>query len=69
MPLNEETAHNTGQPPTIRKYLSEEQFKDFKIKDGNLDWNDFDMCFPIADLYRNSILKEKTTTNIMQRVT
>ena len=52
--------------PTVRKYLSEEQFKNFQIKDGNLDWNDFDMCFPIVDLYRNLIVKKKTATNIIQ---
>ena len=52
--------------PAVKKYLSEEQFKNFQVKDGNLDWNDFDMCFPIVDLYRNSIVKEKTTTNTIQ---
>ncbi len=53
--------------PAIKKYLDENQFKNFQIKDGNLDWNDFDMCFPIEDLYKNAILKEeKTTHNIVQ---
>ncbi len=53
--------------PAIKKYLDENQFKNFHIKDGNLDWNDFDMCFPIGDLYKNSILKEeKTTYNTVQ---
>lgn len=45
--------------PAIKKYLDENRFKNFQIKDGNLDWNDFDMCFPIEDLYKNSILKEE----------
>ena len=45
--------------PAIQKYLDEQQFKTFQIKDGNLDWNDFDMCFPLEDLYRNAILKEE----------
>ena len=53
--------------PAIKKYLDEDQFRSFQIKDGNLDWSDFDMCFPMEDLYRNAILKEeKTTYNIVQ---
>lgn len=51
--------------PTIKKYLDEQQFRNFQIRDGNLDWNDFDMCFPIIDLYNNSVLKEEATTKIM----
>ena len=47
--------------PAIKKYLDENRFKNFQIKDGNLDWNDFDMCFPIKDLYKNTILKEEKT--------
>ncbi len=41
--------------PDIRKYLDIEAFKKFEIKDGNLDWNDFDLIFPIADLYSGRI--------------
>ena len=41
----------------IRKYLNIDMFKSFKIVDGDLDWNDFDLCFPIHDLYTNSIDK------------
>lgn len=53
--------------PAIKKYLDESQFKEFQIKDGNLDWNDFDMCFPIMDLYKNAISKKESTTyNIVQ---
>ncbi|WKN41239.1 DUF2442 domain-containing protein [Tunicatimonas pelagia] len=44
--------------PAIKKYLDEELFKTYQIKGGNLDWNDFDLCFPLKDLYKNSILKE-----------
>lgn len=45
--------------PAIKKYLDEEQFKNYDVKDGNLDWNNFDMCFPIEDLYKNTILKKE----------
>jgi hypothetical protein len=41
--------------PSIRKYLDESRFKEYQIIDGNLNWNDYDMIFPIEDLYRGRI--------------
>ncbi len=41
--------------PSIRKYLDENRFKDFQIIDGNLNWNDYDLIFPIEDLYIGKI--------------
>jgi hypothetical protein len=41
--------------PSIRKYLDEFKFKDFQIVDGNLNWNDYDLIFPIGDLYKGEI--------------
>ena len=37
--------------PSIKKYLDEKRFSDFSLKDGNLNWNDYDLIFPIWDLY------------------
>ena len=37
--------------PSLRKYLDESKFKDYQIVDGNLNWNDYDMIFPIHNLY------------------
>jgi hypothetical protein len=42
--------------PLIRKYLNPKEFSKFRIDDGDLEWNDYDLCFPIADLYENRIL-------------
>jgi len=42
--------------PLIRKYLSLEEFSKFEIDEGDLEWNDYDLCFPIADLYENRIV-------------
>lgn len=39
--------------PEIAKYKDLELFKHFSITDGDLEWNDYDLCFPIADLYEN----------------
>jgi hypothetical protein len=41
--------------PSIRKYLDEVKFKDYHIVDGNLNWNDYDLIFPIEDLYEGEI--------------
>jgi len=41
--------------PSIRKYLNEIKFKDYQIVDGNLNWNNYDLIFPIEDLYSGII--------------
>jgi hypothetical protein len=41
--------------PSIKKYLDEKMFSDFSLTEGNLNWNDFDMIFPIRDLYNGKI--------------
>lgn len=41
--------------PSIRKYLDESKFRDYKIIDGNLNWNDYDLIFQIEDLYEGKI--------------
>jgi hypothetical protein len=45
--------------PAIKDYLDETKFKQFKIVNGNLNWNDYDLIFPIADLYQGTLLKQK----------
>ena len=37
--------------PSIRKYLNENRFVQFDIVDGNLNWNDYDLIFPVDNLY------------------
>jgi hypothetical protein len=41
--------------PSIKKYLDENLFISFKVIDGNLNWNDYDMIFPVSDLYQGKI--------------
>ena len=45
----------TSYHPSIRKYLVEKKFKEFEIIDGNLNWNDYDLIFPIYDLYQGKV--------------
>jgi len=45
-----------SQHPTIRSYLDEEKFKNFKIEDGNIVWGEnWDLIFSIEQLYRGKI--------------
>jgi hypothetical protein len=41
--------------PEIRKYLNREEFSHYTIRDGELMWGDFDLIFPVDDLYKNTI--------------
>lgn len=45
----------TALHPSIRKYLDESNFKNYQIVDGNLNWNDYDLIFPIGDLYKGAL--------------
>ncbi|HKK38452.1 MAG TPA: DUF2442 domain-containing protein [Cryomorphaceae bacterium] len=41
--------------PSIKKYLDESKFSKFSLTDGNLNWNDYDLIFPISDLYEGRL--------------
>jgi hypothetical protein len=41
--------------PSIKKYLDENRFSNFTLTDGNLNWNDYDLIFPLSDLYNGQI--------------
>lgn len=43
--------------PDIRAYLDPERFAAFRIEYGELVWGDYDLCFPVIDLYRNQLEK------------
>lgn len=45
----------SARNPLFKKYLDTNEFKKFKIIYGNLDWNNYEMCFPVADLYEGKI--------------
>ena len=45
----------SSEHPSIRVYLDLKQFKNFTLEDGMLHWNDFDLVFPMADLYEGKI--------------
>ena len=42
--------------PAVRQYLDENRFRKFEIVDGNLNWNNYELIFPLEDLYENKKL-------------
>lgn len=42
--------------PDIRAYLEPARFAAYRIEYGELVWGDYDLCFPIADLYQNRLM-------------
>lgn len=48
--------------PDITKYRQLRNFKKFHLHYGDLMWGDFDMIFPITDLYSGTILKGEAPT-------
>jgi hypothetical protein len=41
--------------PSIRAYLEPARFLQFKVEDGFLHWNDFELVFPMTDLREGRI--------------
>ena len=41
--------------PDIRAFLDPVKFANFRIEYGELVWGDYELCFPIIDLYRNQL--------------
>lgn len=41
--------------PQIRAYLDPARFASFQIVFGDLVWGDSELCFPVMDLYKNTI--------------
>jgi hypothetical protein len=39
----------------IQAYLDPDAFARFAVRDGDLVWDDNDLCFPIADLYEGRV--------------
>ena len=44
-----------SQHPDIKKYRELKLFKKFKLEYGEIEWNNYDLVFPIYDLYQQKI--------------
>ncbi len=43
------------QHPDLTQYRALKKFKSFRVVVGNLMWGDYEMIFPVWDLYRGEI--------------
>lgn len=43
--------------PDYEKYKSIPEFLKFDIVDGNLNWDDYTMIFPVEDIYENRLFR------------
>jgi hypothetical protein len=48
--------------PDIRAYLKPEYFAGFRVEYGELVWGDYALCFPVIDLYQNTIEHDPSIT-------
>jgi hypothetical protein len=46
---------DNSQHPDIKKYQEKKRFKNFSLDYGDLHWNDYELAFPIYDLYLGKI--------------
>ncbi len=43
--------------PDYDKYKSVKEFLTYEVIDGNLNWDDYTMIFPVEDLYKSVLTK------------
>lgn len=41
--------------PMTRKYLDENLFRNYSIEYGDIVWNNYELCFPVWDIYKGKI--------------
>jgi len=46
----------SARNPAITAYLDPALFRSFRVEHGELLWGDYDLCFPMVDLYENNLL-------------
>lgn len=45
----------SARNPMAAQYRDIENFRQFHLDHGNLQWNDYEMCFSMEDLYNNDV--------------
>ena len=51
---------SASRHPDIRAYLEPARFALYHIEYGELVWGEYDLCFPISDLYQNRLMPDST---------
>lgn len=54
---------NQTKLPDLIKYRKKENFKKFKLVNGNLIWGDYEMMFPLNSLYLNELVPLSKKSN------
>jgi hypothetical protein len=49
--------------PQTRQFADRTRFRSYALRDGNLVWGNYEMCFSIEQLYGGSVGSEWETTN------
>ena len=44
-----------SRDPMVRAYIDPKKFGRYRLEHGDLVWDDYDLCFPIALLYQGRI--------------
>lgn len=47
----------SNEHPDYMKYRSISEFMNFSIIDGNINWDDYSMIFPVIDIYNNRLMR------------
>ncbi len=47
---------SAARHPTLRAFLDPARFAGYRLEYGDLVWGDYELCFPIADLYDNRLI-------------
>ena len=46
---------SSSMHPDVKKYKNQELFRKFNLEHGEIEWNDYELAFPIYDLYRGRL--------------
>jgi hypothetical protein len=44
----------------LKKFLQLKKFQAFRLYNGNVQWNNYEMIFPVQELYSGSIQRQRT---------
>ena len=47
---------SSSHHPEIRNFLQPKRFATYRLEYGDLIWGNYELCFPIADLYDNRLI-------------
>ena len=53
---------NHAKNPMTRKFLDLTHFRNFRLENGEINWYEYELCFPIWDLYEGVIEKYQLAT-------